>query len=47
LEESLKDFKTDYFKLAGVEAFAELSIEDKIEYIEMWKVKKNSLCSRL
>jgi hypothetical protein len=46
-EESLKDFKTDYFELAGVEAFAELSMENKIECMEMWKVKKNSLRSRL
>jgi hypothetical protein len=46
-EESLEDFKTDYFELAGVEAFAELSMEDKMECMKMWKVKKSGLRSRL
>jgi hypothetical protein len=37
----------DYFELAGVEAFTELSIEDKMECMKMWKVKKSGLRLRL
>jgi hypothetical protein len=46
-DETLEDFKTDYFELAGVQAFAELSMEDKMDCMKMWKARKISLRSRL